>query len=44
MEELTMLDFDLDSAPDIYADILCAEIISLDEKRILNTAAATNLL
>lgn len=34
MEELTMLDFDLDSAPDIYADILCAEIISLDEKRI----------
>lgn len=34
MEELTMLDFDLDFAPDIYADILCAEIIDLDEKRV----------
>ncbi|MGN0493906.1 MAG: helix-turn-helix transcriptional regulator [Acutalibacteraceae bacterium] len=34
MEELTLLDFDLDSVPDIYADILCAEIISLDEKHI----------
>ena len=34
MEELILPDYDLDALPDIYADIFCAEILSLEEDTV----------